>query len=360
MIPAFSACTESPEPGMSTSSTVSAMPITSTSLWPVPTVSRKTTSLPAASSMSSACSVASASPPRWPRVPIERMKTPGSRKWSERRMRSPSSAPCENGLDGSTETTPTVVLCRAHVPDERGDEARLADAGRPRQPDRVRPSRSRDRGRATTSYASGSPFSTSVIARASARRSPLRTPAARVSRVQSRRPATRRSSWQTLRPARARRPPARARACSRRPRRGRRIPAPIAHTQRASPGDISAPARTIATPMPGQVALITNVSARPRIVVPRALDEQRVADDRDAVADAADDAAHGRHPDVDARGADAEADRHHDERSRRTCARRRGARRRSCSRSCRSRGRRRSRRTAGRSRSRRRRACSSP
>ncbi len=80
MIPAFSACTESPEPGMSTSRTVSAMPMISTSLWPVPTVSRYTSSLPAASSTSSACSVASASPPRWPRVPIERMKTSGSRK----------------------------------------------------------------------------------------------------------------------------------------------------------------------------------------------------------------------------------------------------------------------------------------
>ena len=32
MIPAFSACTESPEPGISTSTTVSAIPITSTSL----------------------------------------------------------------------------------------------------------------------------------------------------------------------------------------------------------------------------------------------------------------------------------------------------------------------------------------
>ena len=32
MIPAFSACTESPEPGISTSSTVSAILITSTSL----------------------------------------------------------------------------------------------------------------------------------------------------------------------------------------------------------------------------------------------------------------------------------------------------------------------------------------
>ena len=46
MIPAFSAWTESPEPGISTSRTVSAIPITSTSLCPAPTVSRKTRSLP--------------------------------------------------------------------------------------------------------------------------------------------------------------------------------------------------------------------------------------------------------------------------------------------------------------------------
>ena len=137
MIPAFSAWTESPEPGISTSTTVSAIPITSTSLWPVPTVSRKTTSLPAASSTSSAWSVASARPPRWPRVPIERMKTPGSRKWSVRRMRSPSSAPCVNGLDGSTEITPTVWSCAADVADERADQARLADAGRAGDADRV-------------------------------------------------------------------------------------------------------------------------------------------------------------------------------------------------------------------------------
>ena len=108
MIPAFSACTESPEPGISASTTVSAIESTPTSLWPVPTVSRKTTSLPDASSRSSAWSVDSARPPAWPRVPIERMKTPGSRKWSVSRIRSPSSAPCVNGLDGSTETTPTV------------------------------------------------------------------------------------------------------------------------------------------------------------------------------------------------------------------------------------------------------------
>ena len=82
-----------------------------TSPWPVPTVSRKTSSLPAASRTSNACSVASASPPRWPRVPIERMKTSGSRKWSASRMRSPRRAPCVNGLEGSTEITPTERSC---------------------------------------------------------------------------------------------------------------------------------------------------------------------------------------------------------------------------------------------------------
>ena len=116
MIPAFSAWIESPEPGISTSSTVSAIPITSTSLWPVPTVSTKTMSFPAASRTSSAWSVASASPPRCPRVPIERMKTSGSRKCSVSRMRSPSRAPCVNGLDGSMEITPTLLswarICR--------------------------------------------------------------------------------------------------------------------------------------------------------------------------------------------------------------------------------------------------------
>ena len=63
-------------------------------------------SLPAASISSAACSAASASPPSEPRVAIERMKTPGSRKCSESRIRSPSTAPWVNGLDGSIESTP--------------------------------------------------------------------------------------------------------------------------------------------------------------------------------------------------------------------------------------------------------------
>ena len=48
-------------------------PAISTSLWPTPTVSTRTTSQPAASSTRSACGVAQDSPPRWPREAIERM-----------------------------------------------------------------------------------------------------------------------------------------------------------------------------------------------------------------------------------------------------------------------------------------------
>ena len=107
MIPAFSAWIESPEPGMSTRTTVSAWSMMSTSAWPTPTVSRNTSSLPAASMSSAACSAASLSPPRAPRLAIERMKTPGSRKCSVRRIRSPSSAPCVKGEDGSIESTAT-------------------------------------------------------------------------------------------------------------------------------------------------------------------------------------------------------------------------------------------------------------
>ena len=86
---------------------VSAVPATSTSDCPTPTVSSSTTSQPAASSTRSACGAAHDSPPRWPREAIERMKTSGSAAWSDIRIRSPSSAPPENGDDGSTASTPT-------------------------------------------------------------------------------------------------------------------------------------------------------------------------------------------------------------------------------------------------------------
>ena len=67
---------------MSTSTTVSAWSITSTSACPTPTVSSNTTSRPEASISSAAWSAASLSPPSAPRLAIERMNTPGSRKCS--------------------------------------------------------------------------------------------------------------------------------------------------------------------------------------------------------------------------------------------------------------------------------------
>jgi hypothetical protein len=67
--------------------------------------------LPAASISSAACSAASATPPSAPRVAIERMNTPGSRKCSASRIRSPSSAPPRNGELGSIESTPIVRPC---------------------------------------------------------------------------------------------------------------------------------------------------------------------------------------------------------------------------------------------------------
>ena len=58
-------------------------------------------------------------------------------------MRSPRSAPRENGLDGSTETTPTVRSPARRVLDERADQGRLADAGRPGDADHAAPPRLR-------------------------------------------------------------------------------------------------------------------------------------------------------------------------------------------------------------------------
>ena len=109
MIPAFRAWIESPEPGISASTTVSAIESTPTSLWPVPTVSRKTTSLPRGveheQRLQRRLGEAAEVPARAHRAD-EDVRGRGSGRTS--RMRSPSSAPCVNGLDGSTEITPTV------------------------------------------------------------------------------------------------------------------------------------------------------------------------------------------------------------------------------------------------------------
>ena len=174
MIPAFSACTASPEPGCSTSTTVSDIERIPISLWPVPTVSMKTTSFPEASRRRAAWSVASARPPSWPRVPIERMKTPGSRKCSESRIRSPRMAPWVNGLVGSTEITPAVRPSERTLPTSAETRVDFPTPGAPVTPTTcARPVSGKSR--RTSSRASGSPCSTSEIACASARVSPART-----------------------------------------------------------------------------------------------------------------------------------------------------------------------------------------
>ena len=66
---------ESPHPGVTTTTVVSAAEATSTSIWPTPTVSTRTSGNPAAPSTRTASGTARARPPRWPRVAIERMKT---------------------------------------------------------------------------------------------------------------------------------------------------------------------------------------------------------------------------------------------------------------------------------------------
>src|SRR5256885_1816615 len=63
--------------------------------------------MPSASRTRTASKVARASPPAWPRVAIDRMKTPGSTPVSAIRIRSPSTAPPVYGDVGSTATTPT-------------------------------------------------------------------------------------------------------------------------------------------------------------------------------------------------------------------------------------------------------------
>ena len=93
MIPALSACTSSPAPGTRVTIDTSAVRTMSTSSWPTPTVSMRTTSLPEASRTSAASAVARASPPRWPRVAMLRMKTPLSATCACMRTRSPRIAP---------------------------------------------------------------------------------------------------------------------------------------------------------------------------------------------------------------------------------------------------------------------------
>ena len=101
------ACMESPQPGVTTTTVVSAADAMSTSICPTPTVSTMTTRRPAAPSRRMASGTARESPPRCPRVAIDRMKTVGSRACWLMRTRSPRMAPPLKGDVGSTASTAT-------------------------------------------------------------------------------------------------------------------------------------------------------------------------------------------------------------------------------------------------------------
>ena len=131
MIPAFNACTESPEPGISTRSTVSAIPITSISLWPGADRLEQDEILAR-------------------RVEQERRLQGRLRQTAEVAAR-PHRADEDLGVEEVVREADPVAEQRslrerarrvdrdhahrppqtAHVPDERAHERRLADAGRP-------------------------------------------------------------------------------------------------------------------------------------------------------------------------------------------------------------------------------------
>ena len=107
-MPALIAWMSSPSPGTVITTVVCAAFMTSISSCPTPTVSMRMRSKPIASSTSATSKVERDSPPSWPRVASERMKTPGSSACCCMRMRSPRMAPPVNGEVGSTATTPTL------------------------------------------------------------------------------------------------------------------------------------------------------------------------------------------------------------------------------------------------------------
>ena len=117
---------------------------------------------------------AAASPPSWPRLPIDLMYTPASVACSCIRTRSPSSAPPVNGDDGSTASTATRLprarnartsaLVTVDFPAPGAPVKPITRVPVPAGPSSVSTERSR-----------ASPFSTHEISRASARLSPALT-----------------------------------------------------------------------------------------------------------------------------------------------------------------------------------------
>ena len=155
-------------PGARTTITVSTTRITSTSLCPTPTVSTIMKSNFALCTNRNTAFVLTESPPRCPRVASERMKTPGSVKWSVNLIRSPRSAPPDIGEDGSTARTATEKFRSLNNLIRASTVVDFPTPGAPVIPITCVP--------ALSSISKGRPvFSIIVIAFANACRSPLRT-----------------------------------------------------------------------------------------------------------------------------------------------------------------------------------------
>ena len=136
MIPALRNWSTSPDPGCTTTATVSATSATSVSDWPTPTVSMTTTSNAAASAVTAA-RVAGARPPRRSPAAVERMNTPRS-DWirldpgtvTEQRA---TGAP-GGGVDGQHRHGATIAAPRREQPRQ---QRRLADPRGPGDPHHV-------------------------------------------------------------------------------------------------------------------------------------------------------------------------------------------------------------------------------
>ncbi len=148
MIPAFRNWSTSPDPGWTTTATVSATSATSVSDWPTPTVSITTTSN-AAASAAAAARVAGASPPRRSPAAVERMNTRRSAGSTSIRARSPSSAPPERREVGSTASTATDRPRARHSATSRESSEDLPTPGGPVIADDVRRRLGAERRRAT-------------------------------------------------------------------------------------------------------------------------------------------------------------------------------------------------------------------
>ena len=113
-----------------------------------------------------------ARPPSEPWVAIERMNTPGSSACACMRMRSPSTAPPVNGLEGSTATIPTVALVRAQVRGQAIHHGGLPAPGRPGDAHHVGRAGPRINSLHDRGHRRGSGSRPCVMSRASASRSP--------------------------------------------------------------------------------------------------------------------------------------------------------------------------------------------